>query len=71
MKLKYKKTKAQNWKIWNHQEQYIFLSYHERQKKIVKSSKNLQPKKFKPSKDIEHEGNREDGRYFEIDGGWI
>jgi hypothetical protein len=44
-------------------------SYHERQKKIVQSSKNLQPKKFKPSKDIEHEGNREDGRYFEIDGG--
>jgi hypothetical protein len=38
-------------------------------KKIVKSSKNLQTKKFKPSKDNEDEGNRGDGIYFEIDGG--
>jgi hypothetical protein len=39
-----------------------------KKKKIVSSGKNLQTKKHKPSKDLEHEGNRGDGRYLEFDG---
>jgi hypothetical protein len=39
-----------------------------KKKKIVSSGKNLQTKKHKPSKDLEHEGDRGDGRYLEFDG---